>query len=79
MATELENLEKLNRLRVMLHDGDAREIVLRAGLTTAMVGELIGVTQPNAWSYINGKQFPRRATALRLSRLLAKLAAMPRA
>lgn len=73
MATEMEIQGELIRLRAMLLSGRARQIVKDAGLTTVAVGEIIGIAQPNAWKYLAGEQFPRRATALKLLRLLEQL------
>jgi len=73
VATELEIQGELIRLRSMLRSGRARQLVKDAGLTTVAVAEIIGVAQPNAWKYLAGEQFPRRAAALKLLHLLDQL------
>ena len=72
MGTELD---RMIRLREALRSGEARETILRAGLSTRAVAKIVGVSQPSAWCYLNGRQSPRRATALRLARLLENLQA----
>jgi len=79
MATELEIQGELVHLRAMLLSGRARQMVKDAGLTTVAVAEIIGVAQPNAWKYLAGEQFPRRATALKLVKLLKHLEVIRRA
>lgn len=70
---ELERMGSMIWLRKMLLSGSARELVTVSGLSTADVGRIIGVAQPNAWRYLAGQQVPRRAPALKLVELLTQL------
>lgn len=78
MVTELEHQAELIRLRRLLSLGRAQEIVRQAGLTNADVARIIGVSAPSVWGYFNTERRPRRATALRLSKLLEQLSVVLR-
>jgi len=73
MATELEIMGAILHLHDELRSGHALEIVRQAGLTNADVARIIGVSAPTVWFYFNSERRPRRATALRLVKLLGTL------
>ena len=73
MAKETEELATLVWLRQYLRSGNARELVDEFGLSCVAIGEIIDLTPSNVWNALAGKQFPRRANALRLARLLEQL------
>lgn len=79
MATELEIAGELALLREKLRSGYAADLVRQANLSSTTVAKLLGVAQPTAWSYLNGRHFPRRRTALRLAELLRDLEVIDRA
>lgn len=73
MTTEMEYLGASIWLRQELESGRARELVRAAGLSTGSLAKQIGCSQPNAWRYLAGRQFPRRSIALRLVQFLRML------
>jgi predicted transcriptional regulator len=79
MATELEIMGAILHLRDELRSGRAQEIVSRAGLTNADVAKVVGVSASSVWRYFNAERRPRRATALRLSKLIRQLEVIDRA
>ena len=70
MASELEIQASFIHLRRALKSGEAARLVKDAGMTTTAVGEVCLVSQPTAWCWLAGRQFPKRDAAIRLAQLL---------
>jgi transcriptional regulator with XRE-family HTH domain len=71
--TESEIVATLIHLRSLLDSGRAQAVCRKAGLTNADVAKVIGVSAPSVWCYFNAGRRPRRATALRLARLIEQV------
>ena len=71
----VSELDRMIWLSDALDSGSARQLLKDRRLSTRAVAREIGVSQPSVWRYLNRQQFPRRATALRLVRLLQRLEA----
>jgi DNA-binding transcriptional regulator YiaG len=73
VATKLEDLQELTRLRALLRSGAAKSIRTAAGLSLGEVADALGTSKTSVLRWERGERIPRGGLALDYWRLLRTL------